>query len=150
MSMKKKIRVRAPNGFRVLYYKTYYNKKIVHVECQLLDTKRNPYFTDIGHVELVRISENSFVTHSELNDQYWGKGLGTLLYSKAIAWCLNNGYKVCSTDCASKMAQRVWKSKGLRVHFDIQKIGSHWSNTTWYAYKKGTLARRKRSKGKRK
>lgn len=148
--MKRKIRVRAPNGFQVRYRFETYKRKIHNVYVELYDMAGSQYYA-VGNVELVRHTSDSFATHSNLDPKYWGKGLGTLIYSKAIAWALNHGYRVRSSGGSSDMAKRVWNGKGIRQHFDIKKVMRRYTyNTaeTWYAYKKGTLNKRK--KGKRK
>jgi GNAT superfamily N-acetyltransferase len=146
--MKKKINVRAPNGFRVKYRFEQYRGEIHNVYCELFDMSNNHYA--IGQVELVRYRKGTFATHSNLDTKYWNQGLGRLIYSKAIAWALNHGYKVRSSGGSSDMAKRVWSGKGLRQLFDIQKKVKRYtysSTETWYAYRKGSLSKKK---GKRK
>jgi GNAT superfamily N-acetyltransferase len=148
---RKQIRVRAPNGFRVRYRVETHRKKIYNVYCELYDQSNNGAYA-IGNVELVKWGNDSFATHSTLDPRYWNKGLGTLIYAKAIAWALNHGYKVRSSGGSSDMAKRMWNGRGIRQLFDIQKRTRKYTyNTaeTWYAYPKGELAKR-RKKGKRK
>lgn len=148
---RKQIRVRAPNGFNVRYRVETHRKKIYNVYCELYDRAKGTYYA-VGNVELVQTGNKGFATHSNLDPEYWNRGLGTLIYAKAIAWALNHGYKVQSSGGSSDMAKRVWSGRGLRQLFDIQKRTRKYTyntNETWYAYPKGTLAR-KRKKGKRK
>jgi|SRR5579885_2002096 len=149
--MRRKIRLRAPKGFRIQYRKISYDGRLETVEVELYDRAGNKTYP-VGHVSLERHTKDSFVTHSNLDQAYWNRGLGTLIYAKAISWCLNHGYRVRSSGGSSDMAKRVWSGKGLRQTFDIQKrVRRYTYNTaeTWYAYKKGTLDKRKK-KGKRK
>lgn len=138
--MEKKIIIRAPKGFNVRYHVNTYNKEIESVYCELYDVNKNSG-RDVGRVVLERGIGKVFETHSSLANDYHGKGLGTLLYAKAIAWTLNHGFKVKSSGDSSDMAKRVWESKGLRKHFNIRKIKktysySTYTSETWYANKK--------------
>lgn len=136
-NMKKKI-IRAPNKFRVTYKFAIENGKIESVSCDLYDRSKKT-ITPIGYVELERRTNNTFVTHSGLDIEYRNRGLGTLLYSKAIAWAHNNGFKVRSSGNSSELASLVWKSRGLRKHFRIRRyIRNEYGRDaeTWYAYRK--------------
>jgi GNAT superfamily N-acetyltransferase len=155
--MEKKIIIRAPKGFNVRYHIYTYNKEIESVYCELYDITKSSWH-DIGRVVLERGIGKVFETHSDLEDKYRGKGLGTLLYSKAIAWALNNGFKVKSSGDSSDMAQRVWEGKGLRKHFNIRKINKKhlaypydsnrvlYTSETWHATKKGASVKRRKKK----
>ena len=112
-------RVRAPKGYRFeiippetkgyyAYVKLY--KKGVH----------HP----IGRISLEPHSNDKYVTHSTLDEPYHGKGLGALMYARAIQWCLDNGYKVSSSSSPSSLAQRVWGGSSLRRYFSIRRAGN--------------------------
>jgi len=136
--MSKKITIRAPNGFQVRYRIHVYNKQIENVYCDLYDLSK-PSHEPVGWVELDRGVGKTFHTHSELFREYHNRKLGVLLYSKAIAWALNHGFKVRSSGGSSDMAKRVWNSKSLRKNFKIRKItkdGYTHDIETWYAYKR--------------
>lgn len=111
--MKKKIaRIRAPKGFYFNIVESTYN---VYVELRLLKNRRK-----IGRVNLVKDDSKSYETHSSLDAAYHGRGLGALMYARAIQWCLTNGYRVKSSGASSESAQRVWRGKTLRKHFRIR------------------------------
>lgn len=139
--MKKKITIRSPNGFRVHYKVIKYDNIVVSVVCRLTDMSKE-YDNYAGNVELERVNDgDTFITHSNLRYEYHGKGLGTLLYAKAIAWAFDHGFKVRSSGSSSSMAKRVWESKGLRKHFNIRKIyrkaNRYVPEETWYPSLKG-------------
>lgn len=142
--MRKKIIIRSPDGFQVRPKITKYDNEIEYVYCKLFDMNMDPSHS-IGDVLLEREDSKTFVTHSELDSFYRNKGLGTLIYAKAIAWAINHGYKVRSSGDSSDMAKRVWNGRGLRKYFKITK---HTDNTfsftreTWYATRKRTPKRK--------
>lgn len=144
-----KIIIRSPKGFRVRYHINTYNKQIESAYCELYDITKSSWH-DIGRVVLERGIGKVFETHSSLENKYHGRGLGTLLYSKAIAWTLNHGFKAQSSGDSSDMAKRVWEGKGLRKRFNIrkvsQKIGNYYIRETWHATKKGTPVKRRKNK----
>lgn len=136
----KKIIIRAPNGFQVRYRTFSYDNKIQNVYCDLYDMTKSPALY-VGNVEIERSYGKIFKTHASLKWDYHNRGLGTLLYAKAIAWGFNHGLKVQSSSDSSEMAKRVWEGKGLRKYFNIQKITDRgYSNNgiieTWYPSRK--------------
>jgi GNAT superfamily N-acetyltransferase len=131
-------RVRAPKGFHFTV-----GKENRSCDCHICraDTKNNKqvnlFFGDkeIGNVTLIfNQKKNSYVTHSWLSYDYHNKGLGSLMYAKAIQWCLDHGYGVSSSNSPSFEATRVWKGRVLRKFFLIRRksVRSH----TWHAYSK--------------
>jgi GNAT superfamily N-acetyltransferase len=66
-----------------------------------------------------------YETHSQLNPPYQNKGLGLLIYQRAIEFCLMNGYRISSSCSPSLMAQRLWKSRKLRSNFKVRKIKNY-------------------------
>lgn len=99
----------------------------------------------IGQVRLVDQGGKKFATHSNLDYRYHNKGLGTLMYAKAIEWCLARGYKCQSSGYSSEDAKRVWTGKSIRKYFRItqkQTESGVWANPdyqTWFAYEKKAL-----------
>lgn len=120
-------KIRAPKGFRFSVVKTRrtsITERVGEIAIQLHLSKTNEV---VGHVALVHYDDNWYETHSGLDQEYWGKGLGVLMYSKAIVWGLRNGFRVRSSGCGSDMAMRVWNGKSIRKHFKIgrDKYGTH-------------------------
>lgn len=137
-----KITIKCPEGFIVKYKYRFYNNKLDAVTCYLYD-KSKPH--NIGFLFLEKNNGGSLITHSELDPEYHGRGFGTFLYSKGIAWALNHGYRVRSSGDSSSMAQRVWEGKGLRERFNIRKHTDNtfsFTRTTWYATKKRATKRK--------
>lgn len=131
-------RVRAPRGFhfKIVEYK---NKKYPgsdHTRVSLRNSK-DPE-REIGHVMLYKQKRRRQIyweTHSSLNQEYHGKGLGSTMYAKAIQWCLDNGYKVRSSGASSDMAKRVWNGQKIRQFFSIRKRTTSWGQQTWFAFR---------------
>lgn len=91
----------------------------------------------VGYVNLIRYNPKSFETHSSLDSEYHGKGIGTKMYARAIQWCLENGYKARSSGGSSEMATRVWEGKTLRRYFNIRTSAEKYDGGgTWYAWGK--------------
>jgi hypothetical protein len=102
----------------------------------------------IGYVTLSPIeSENLCKTHSTLNYEYHDRGLGVLMYARAIQWALAHGYKVWSSGQSSTNAKRVWKSKRLRQYFSVRKIKPdkkmYVQDDTWACYVKPGVNKKK-------
>lgn len=150
--MKEKIitapKIKAPRGykFRITRDRGQYaeDDKWDYVHVTLLNSKTN---YEVGHIELEK-DDNKWVTHSELNEDLRGQGIGIILYAKAIQYCHRKGWKVSSSGQSSDMAKRLWASKRLRKLFKIIKRSSknrYWDYSiddwiitpgepTWYAY----------------
>lgn len=128
------MKIRTPNNF-LFQIKSCSQNKTVHI--YLLDKKENK---KVGRVSLHRQLNGIYETHSHLQKKYRGLGLGTKLYSKAIQWCLENGYSIRSSGNSSDEARRVWQGKSIRKFFLIKKKkdkdnpSSYYD--TWYAYSK--------------
>lgn len=135
--MPNKITIRAPKGFRVRYQVNTYDNRIESVYCELVTHPAGEY---AGNVELERLNHSTFITHANLRYPYHNKGLGTMLYAKAIAWAFNHGFKVRSSGDSSSMAKRVWEGKGLRKYFNIRKLyvksNRLIAEETWYPSRK--------------
>lgn len=139
----KKITIKSPKGFMVKYKYRFYNNKLNAVQFYLYDKSNLEH--NIGYLILEKNTGRSLVTHSGLDSEYRGRGLGNLLYTKGIAWALNHGYWVRSSGNSSDMAQRVWEGKGLRERFNIRKYIDNtfsYTRTTWYATKKRSAKRK--------
>lgn len=137
MLKKLSIKVQAPTG---LYFKCTVGK-YGDVYIKLYKKFKNSN-RKIGQIRLVDMGGKKFATHSNLDYRYHNKGLGALMYSKAIEWCLKRGYRCQSSGYSSEDAQRVWKGKTIRKFFDIkvkQTEKGVWANPeyqTWFAYEK--------------
>lgn len=123
--MKKKVLIpkfRAPKGFFFKIHKGWYEKRLENVMICLFETatKRN-----IGHVNLVKC-DRFMETHSYLEDKYHNRGLGVLMYERAIQWALENDFKVRSSGGSSDKAQRVWRGKTIRKNFRIRTYKSNY------------------------
>ncbi len=76
-------------------------------------------------------------THSGLETAYHGKGLGTMMYAKAVQWALSRGYRVSSSGSSSTQAQRMWTGKSIRKYCKLVKRHTAYGNPIWYCYTKG-------------
>ena len=65
-------------------------------------------------------------THSNLDKEHRGKGLGLVMYSAAISHGLSKGYTVVSSRSPSALAQRVWCSKRLTETYLVSKFDKRW------------------------
>lgn len=98
----------------------------------------------ISHIRLVSMGDKKFATHSNLDYRYHNKGLGALMYSKAIEWCLKRGYQCQSSGYSSEDAKRVWTGRTIRKYFTIKQKQTEtgvWANPEyqiWFAYEKKT------------
>jgi GNAT superfamily N-acetyltransferase len=127
--------VRAPKGFffkieKEPYYKYSYNPRVLpkklnrpgNVYVKLYD--RNHQYNDRYHIGYIQLEVNNskwYVTHSYLDLEYRSKGLGTLLYARAIKWCFDNGYKCRSSYSSSWLAKNVWEGQHIKKFFHIKK-----------------------------
>jgi hypothetical protein len=129
--MGKSAKIVAPKGyiFKSKKFDQYLTRITLHVAKS--DKK-------IGYVSLVRVRPGYCETHSNLDSAYHNKGLGALLYAKAIQYGLSKKWRVQSSGSSSSMAQRVWKGKTLRKYFSIKyKKNPHDTYyDKWYAYAK--------------
>jgi GNAT superfamily N-acetyltransferase len=131
--MKKRVllpSLRAPRGFRFKVIEQYSSVKV-----SLLRDG-----SEVGHIHMYKPypykKKTRLETHSWLCEDYRGRGIGTLLYSRAIEWGLKNGWKVQSSGGSSEMAQRVWNGKGVRQHFRIRRRDTNYGTHVWFAYGK--------------
>lgn len=123
-------KIRAPKGFSFKVKKV--NQRYTSIT--LYSANR-----EIGHVNLIKVREGYYETHSDLNDEYHRKGLGALMYARAIQHALEKGWGVRSSGSSSEEAQRVWRGKTVRKYFSIKlkKKDNDPYYDTWYAYAKG-------------
>lgn len=127
--MKNITKVKAPKGFTFKIRKPY-ETVMVKLYDKLTDK-------EVGHVSLVKLKGKSYATHSWLHQDYHHKGLGTLMYARAIQWCHEHGFLARSSGHSSDMAKRVWNSKSIRQFYAIKKKDRADGYSTWYAYNKG-------------
>jgi GNAT superfamily N-acetyltransferase len=62
-----------------------------------------------------------YETHSYLQENYHGKGIGTFMYSIAIEEAMKLGLRIGSSKRYSKFARRFWQSKSIRKLFKIRR-----------------------------
>ena len=131
---KTSLQIKTPKGFTVRVSENDTH----HVMIKLYHSgKANRVRGFIGRVTLYKRSAGVYETHYYLDDNYHGKGLGALLYARAIKWGLENGHLIRSSGASSDKARRVWESKTLRKFFSIKKRnGSVRDLDVWYAYPK--------------
>lgn len=100
-----------------------------------LHRKGGSRFFMIGWVHLVYLYDwrtNSYFleTHSYTHEKYRGCGYGVYLYSLAAEYAFEHGLSIRSSVRRSENAQRLWKSKTLRMFYEVVKVGSG-SNYRW-------------------
>lgn len=123
-------KIRAPKGFSFRVKKV--NQRYTSVSLHTTMPNR-----EIGHVSLIKVREGYYETHSDLNEDFHGKGLGALMYARAIQHALEKGWGVRSSGSSSSDAQRVWRGKTIRKYFAIKlKKGEDQYYDKWYAYAK--------------
>lgn len=108
-------KVKAPKGFKFIVRKNFYNNWQVN-----LYKVYKSHSVPIGNIELIRSYGKTYETHSNLESEFHNKGLGALMYAKAIEWCLLRGYKCKSSGYPSGDAIRVWKGETIRKFFAIK------------------------------
>jgi GNAT superfamily N-acetyltransferase len=122
-------KIKAPKGFSFKVKKMSAN--YTRVTLHLAKGKQ------IGYVNLSRVRPGFYATHSGLDVKYHNKGLGVLLYARAIQYALEKGWRVSSSGGSSESAQRVWRGKTIRKYFSIKlKKGYQPYDDKWYAYAK--------------
>lgn len=119
-------KVIAPKGyfFRIIKDAYYCTSIQLH--------KRNKRGTkEVGHVNLVREYSACYSTHSYLSPSYRNKGLGALMYAKAIQYGIEQGWRVRSSGGSSTEAQRVWRGSTLKRWFDVKvRLGKNYHDKT--------------------
>lgn len=126
-------KIRAPKGF------TFRVKKVNerYTSVALYETMAN---REIGHVSLIKVRTGYYETHSDLDENFHGKGLGALMYARAIQHALEKGWGIRSSGSSSQDAQRVWRGKTIRKYFSIklkrQNDDPNSYYDKWYAYAK--------------
>lgn len=95
-----------------------------------IPSKKHGYFDFVVYLEvggkfgrccLKKIDTSLLETHSSLDPELQGKGYGTMMYSAAIRFAKETGFRVCSSTHREMTiaARRVWKGKGLNKSFKI-------------------------------
>ena len=76
-----------------------------------------------GRCGLKQIQIGLLETHSRLDPELCGQGYGTTLYSAAIRFSKEMGFRVCSSRHAemTRDARVLWLSRGLNSLFDIRR-----------------------------
>lgn len=142
-------KIKAPEGFK-FFIQHFDGRETVYLYLlkKDADTKLDRYgylinmkWSDqIGRITLEKASRDTYRTHSRLDEEYWGKGYGTLMYARAIQWGLEHDYKITSSGSSSEKAKNVWKGNGIRKYFRIHSrmIEYHKGvyKPRWYAYPK--------------
>lgn len=93
-------------------------------------SKSHGYFDFVVYLEvsgkfgrccLKKIDTGLLETHSSLAPELCGKGYGTMLYSAAIRFAKEMGFRVCSSKHRELTiaARRVWKGQELNKSFKI-------------------------------
>lgn len=74
-----------------------------------------------GRVALKKIDEGLLETHSSLASELRGLGYGIMMYSAAIRYAKELGFRVCSSPkhVMTASAKRLWASKELARSFTI-------------------------------
>jgi GNAT superfamily N-acetyltransferase len=74
-----------------------------------------------GRCCLKKIDVGLLETHCRLDPELCGQGYGTMMYSAAIRFAKEMGFRVCSSRHREMplAARRVWKSRGLNKSFKI-------------------------------
>jgi hypothetical protein len=84
-----------------------------------------PFMGCEGRVGLKLIDVGLLETHSSLDEELQGQGLGIQMYAKAIALAHEKGFDVCSATHKERYypATRLWYSKRLNEMFRIERDG---------------------------
>lgn len=75
----------------------------------------------IGWVDVLKTRFGYWETHSSLDENYWGLGLGVALYDQAIYESHKRNINICSSTNFSQHAERVWRSRQLNHRWNIKK-----------------------------
>lgn len=78
--------------------------------------------TETGYVELVETPFGHWETHTFLDEELRGKGLGIELFSRAFKQSLEKHRRVMSSTYTSDAAIRLWESKTLNKLYEIEKV----------------------------
>jgi GNAT superfamily N-acetyltransferase len=109
-------KVIAPKGYSLRVIKGTYSGWSV----KLFKKRSGKKSEEVGHVNLAPLYSGCYATHSYLQPQYRNKGLGAVMYAKAIQWGLERGYRIRSSGSSSEDAQKVWRGSFLKRYFDIK------------------------------
>ena len=109
--------IKCPKGYKLIIEKTYaaaaaYRSKILSknrvktIRINIINIKKNDA---VGWVDLVWTQKRFWETHSYVDEDERGKGLGLAAYSKAINVVLRRVERVMSSSSPSADAVRVWQ-----------------------------------------
>lgn len=121
--------MRAPNGFRLkvvhdtVVSMAYESDSVILPIAPAIIIKLFHGTEEVGYVELVATRDGAWETHSLLDEEFRGRGLGILMYAKAIDVVLRRGQVVRSSHLPSADATRTWKSERLNELFKIRHDG---------------------------
>lgn len=120
--------VRAPRGYK--WKVSTYNNDYDVATISLHDSRGR----HVGEVRLQSEDTTKRIvsTHSELDYDLRGRGIGTKLYVRAIQWGLAHGYRVRSSGGSSDDAERVWAGKGIREYFHLRTVTNTYGRRTWH------------------
>lgn len=124
--------IRCPKGYRFkITHRMYRSSGYISsslpkgdtriIQVQLINTHLKE---EVGYVDLVMTIDRFWETHSALDALEQGKGLGVLMYAKAISVGLKHGRQIVKSSARpSAQAIRVWKSRRLNNVYDITREG---------------------------
>lgn len=103
--------------------KLYGNPKIIKRNAQRYEcTLYNVCGDEVGYVDSVQTRAGFFETHSFIDWDFCGRGLGGKMYARVIDFHLKEGNDIRSSASPSIAAENVWKSKYLNKKFVIKKL----------------------------
>lgn len=77
----------------------------------------------IGYIDLIKTKHKFYETHSFLDEDRRGQGLGKSLYEKAFEFAMEHDLNLRSSRKPSIAAIYVWNSSELNNQYKISKIG---------------------------
>ena len=102
----------------------YFDKSTTSTTGFVIKIKKNNQ--EVGRIDLVDTNLGFYETHSFVEKEFRGMGLGIKLYALAFRRGFREGIIVKSTNVPSKYAKRVWKSKTLNSMFEIKRESNRW------------------------
>ncbi len=119
------MKFRAPKGFHVRIrdkvIDSITHEGVSYRECIAHHVELNFHDEVVGYVDVIKTISGYWETHSYIDDEHRGRGLGTLIYAKAIDGILKRGHEVRSSYKPSMDARNVWLSRKLNGLYDIEQ-----------------------------